>query len=460
MGVAMLLAFRVTNHRSICNEQELSFVRSSRMTASQVPTAAVDDHGHGWDAAVTPVAALYGGNASGKSNVLWALMFMEQFVQLSHTKWQPSKAIPYDPFRLDNVHANSPSRYEVELAIHGMRVQYGFEIDSQRVLREWLYVYPHSRRQTWLERDVDSDEEWHFGKSLGGRNRIISELTRPNSLFLSAAASSGHKRLSAIYNWFSEHLKIASPDNFHSRLRFTFTQLEKRPEVARELTRLLQFADLGVCDIEVTHQEYTDEERERIIRIAKGISSALESGEISEEEASNDVLSRVLDEFGTRVQLKHTCDGNSAPVSLPFDAESHGTRSLIALGGPVLQALRNGYTLLVDEVDTSLHPRLVAELVRLYQSPETNPKQAQLIFTSHDTSLLGNLIGDVPVLERDQIWFVEKDDSGASLLYPLTDFSPRKLENLERGYLQGRYGAVPFLDRSNLVSMLESQANQ
>jgi len=446
----MLLAFRVTNHRSIRDEQELSLVRSSRMATDPVFNA-----GHSWNPAVTPVAALYGGNASGKSNVLWALMFMERFVRQSHTKWEPDKAIPYDPFRLDKAHSNSPSRYEVELAVHGTRVQYGFEIDSRRILREWLYAYPRSRRQTWFERDVDGEEEWYFGKTLGGHNQTISELTRPNSLFLSAAASSGHKRLTAIYHWFSAHLRMASSEDFDSRLRFTFNELEKRPEIAREMTRLLQFADLGVCDIEVTHREYTDAEKEQFLRIAR----ALRSDNVSEEE-DIDALTRALDEVGTRVQLKHVCDGSSAPVSLPFHAESLGTRSLIALGGPVIQVLRNGYTLLVDEVDTSLHPRLVAELVRLFQSPDTNPKQAQLIFTSHDTSLLGNLVGDAPVLERDQIWFVEKDKSGASSLYPLTDFSPRKVENLERGYLQGRYGAVPFVDRSDLVPMLSTHVHQ
>jgi len=122
-----------------------------------------------------------------------------------------------------------------------------------------------------------------------------------------------------------------------------------------------------------------------------------------------------------------------------------GTQALVALAGPVLQVLDTGAVLLVDEVDTSLHPQLVAELVRLFQSPLSNPAQAQLIFSTHETQLLGTLMADTPVLDRDQVWFVEKGNAGATSVYPLTDFSPRRQENLERGYLQGRYGAVPFL---------------
>lgn len=162
----------------------------------------------------------------------------------------------------------------------------------------------------------------------------------------------------------------------------------------------------------------------------------------------------MIQEVGTTIKLQHLCDDAAEPVSLSFKSESLGTRALLALSGPVLQALRSGSVLMVDEIDTSLHPRLVTEIIRLFQNSETNPKNAQIIFSSHDTSLLGNLIGDEPILERDQVWFVEKDRRGASSIYALTDFTPRRLENLERGYLQGRYGAVPFLDQKELLPAL------
>jgi hypothetical protein len=177
------------------------------------------------------------------------------------------------------------------------------------------------------------------------------------------------------------------------------------------------------------------------------------SPEEGSAEPDEEVIANSLQQAGTHVELQHLrSDGPS--VGLPFESESQGTQTLVALAGPLSQALRNGYLLMVDELDTSLHPRLVAELVKLFQSPVSNPKQAQLVFSTHDTSLLGSLVGEAPILDRDQVWFVEKDQSGATSLYPLTDFSPRRLENLERGYLQGRYGAVPFFQEDELISAL------
>lgn len=359
----MLLAFRVSNFRSVRDEQELSFVRSRRLARTSADQAdAGEQH---WNLDVSTVAALYGGNASGKSNVLEAVSFMARVVADSYSRWSPDGDIPVEPFRLDATHPHEPSRFEVELLLEGARHQYGFELNQHEVLREWLYVYPHGRRQTWFERDRDAADEWYFGRALGGRNRVITELTRPNALFLSAAVSSKHQQLSGIHRWLSRHIRLAS-----SR------------------------------------------------------------------------------------KLQHLCGDGSPPVGLPFENESSGTQALVALARPLLQALRHGYLFVADDLGASLHPRVVAELVKLFQSPASNPNQAQLVFSTHDASLLGSLVGDAPALDRDQVWFVEKDDSGATSMYPLTDFSPRRLENLERGYLQGRYGAVPFLVEDELISAL------
>ncbi|MEJ1110879.1 MULTISPECIES: AAA family ATPase [unclassified Kribbella] len=187
----------------------------------------------------------------------------------------------------------------------------------------------------------------------------------------------------------------------------------------------------------VKHTEITDDQRSRMLR-------ALAS--LHDTEPTDELVIRAVDIANTTVELLHSCSDGSAPVALPFDRESVGTKSLIALTGPITDALAEGHILLVDELDTSLHPRLVAELVRLFQNPETNPLHAQLIFTSHDTTLLGHIVSDTPVMERGQVWFVQKNTHGASEIYPLSDFKPRKAEDLERGYLQGRYGAVPLVD--------------
>jgi AAA15 family ATPase/GTPase len=435
----MLLSFSVQNFRSIREEQTLSMARSRRIAAHQPDGSARTP--------VNTVAGIYGSNASGKSNVLLALQSMADAVRNSHSRWPPEGGTSFDPFKLDRHHPGSPSRFEADIHHKGGRFQYGFELDSDRILREWLYAYPKGRRQTWFERDAESSEEWYFGKGMGGQNRVISELTRPNSLFLSAAAAAKHDKLADLYGWFSSYLRFASETNFRARLEFTFNEIDKSPQTAEMLTKLLKVADLGICGIAVKKDDHSPEDRDRVIQIAKELVGRQELPAVPPDQE----IDKMLSQLSTTIELQHTSGEEDHTIGLPFDSESMGTRSLIALGGPVLQALRLGHTLVVDEVDTSLHPCLVAELVQLFNSPETNPEGAQLIFSSHDTSLLGNLVGDEPVLERDQTWFIEKDHSGASVLYPLTDFSPRKQENLERGYLQGRYGAVPFIRTLELI---------
>jgi hypothetical protein len=233
-------------------------------------------------------------------------------------------------------------------------------------------------------------------------------------------------------------------------MRFTFNELDTDQELREKLRQLLAFADLGIEDIKVRHKRFTDDERSKLIQLTRAFVAAVGV----DGPADEDVAANALRAAGTTIELQHLCGDGSPSVGLPFETESLGTQALVALAGPLLQALRRGYLLMVDELDTSLHPRLVAELVKLFQSPVSNPKQAQLVFSTHDASLLGSLVGDAPILDRDQVWFVEKDESGATSMYPLTDFSPRRLENLERGYLQGRYGAVPFLREDELISAL------
>jgi uncharacterized protein len=145
-----------------------------------------------------------------------------------------------------------------------------------------------------------------------------------------------------------------------------------------------------------------------------------------------------------RFQLKHKSSHSDA--WLPLEEESQGTQKLFHMALPVLQSLRDGAVLIIDELESSLHPSLAQEIVKLFNDPDKNPCNAQLIFTTHDTNLLGTTLGE-PVLRRDQVWLTEKDPEGATVLYPLTDYKPRKSENLERGYLQGRYGAIPFLGK-------------
>lgn len=366
------------------------------------------------------VAGIYGANAAGKSNVLDALQFMGEAVAASHRLWPPEGPIPREPFLLDAEHRSEPSFFEADIVVEGVSYQYGFVLDDERILEEWLYAFPHGRRQVWFSRDAKAAEPFAFGKKLKGNNRVLARLTRPNCLFLSVAAGYNHEALLAVYRWFARKLRSATAQDRASWTTFQdFISQRERKEHEAAVLDLLQRADLGVTGFEVRREA---------------------PGRPPEEKP--DLLVRSPDGSLWVFELKHKA--GRATVALPLAKESRGTRAWLSLLGPMLEALESGSLLCVDELDASLHPRLAVEVVQIFQNPDLNPKGAQLLFNTHDTSLLGTLLGK-PVLHRDQVWFVEKDATGASHVYPLTDFKPRKLENVERGYFHGRYGAIPFL---------------
>jgi hypothetical protein len=472
----MLLAFRVANFRSLRDEQELSMVATAGGNAAERPTAqsgaraasapapapaadtapdrapepgqSAGGRQGGRISRPVPVAAIYGANAAGKSNVLDALIFMREVVLASYG-WAPDAPIPVDAFLLDAQTVGAPSSFEVDLLLGGVRFQYGFRLDSERVRQEWLYSYPAGRRRVLFERDAAADAEFRFGKSLAGHNRAIADLTRPNALYLSTAAGNNHRQLGAPYRWFASGLVLASPKNRGARTRTTADGVRDEPFRDRVLT-FLRAADLGITELVVRDDPLGDlpivrgrsgdftvrrwhvvqpVERRRLIPIA-GVSDALGP------------LDSVTDS-DTTIEFRH--GGDRGTRGIPLSAESLGTQAWFALAAPLLRALDRGDTLLVDELDASLHPALSVRVVEMIQDPAVNRTGAQLIFTTHDTSLLGRLLDD-HCLAREQVWFTEKDRSGATELYPLSDFSPRRAENLERGYLQGRYGAVPFVD--------------
>jgi uncharacterized protein len=442
----MLLSFRLSNFRSFRDEQELSLLRGGSAPPSDSQTA--DETS--WDSSIGTVAGIYGANASGKSNVLEGLKYMRRAVVNSHQTWDPSRGFPVEPFLLDPSYSEKPSLFEIQVRINGIRYQYGFRVTSEMVVGEWLYVYPGSRRQIWFERDVSLDEPYYFGKSFTGKNRTISELTRSNSLFLSSANANNHRLLHPLYNWFNRNLQSASPDDLVLRTGFTMDIYNNNTRRKNEISDLMRFADLGIEDIRVSRDPLPDETQQAIRRIIDPI--AKELGKYVPEAADVEEIYRQATRF---IEIGHKTGSNRDPVYLPIAKESLGTRVWLGLTGSILLAIESGGTFLVDELDASLHPRLTAEILKIFRDPRKNPKQAQIVFTTHDTALLGNLLAERELL-RDQVWFTEKDNNGATILYPLTDFSPRKAENLERGYLQGRYGAVPVLDERLVLGITQS----
>jgi len=420
----MLIELRVENHRSIRDEQALTMQAADDGDLSDPRPRQVP----GFAGRLLPAAALYGANASGKSNVLSALGFMRDAVIQSLGTWAPDGGVPRDPFAW-GAKSSEPSVFEVMVLVAGMRYQYGFVTDDRRVLEEWLYAWPGNEKQTWFERGGDL---FNFGEHLIGENQLVGRVTRPNALFLSAAVQLRHQQLSPLYGWFrdlrtinvarrgqgaatdtaSENLMLRTLEIHNAR----HVQLSLFPEEETTAERILSFtellcaADVGIVDIKVERTSAGSAHRNLGQRL--------------------------------RVLLRHR--SNTEDAWLTLEDESRGTRTLFHMGHLLLDLLENGGLVLIDELERSLHPVLALKILAQFNDPRTNPHNAQILFTTHDTHLLGTILGEPP-LRRDQVWLTEKDPDGATCLYPLTDYKPQPAENIERGYLQGRYGAIPFL---------------
>jgi hypothetical protein len=294
------------------------------------------------------------------------------------------------------------------------------------VYEERLIAYPKGLPQTWFERSPIPDSEesnWYFGPQLKGEKRRLVSVTRPDVLFLSVAATFNHEQLAKVYERFSSRLLVIDVNRASEFLeQWTAERVKEDRGIHAVIKNFLQVADLGIVDMSVEEKSFTEDKF---------------SANLVDE-----VLSVFLEGKYFDIQLRHGAIDRS-DISVPFsiEDESFGTRRFFGLSGPWIDTVVGGFILVVDELDTSLHPVLVRSLVEAFHNLSvTLSSTAQLIFNTHDTTLL-----DPSLFRRDQIWFVEKDNFGASHLYPLLDFSPRKDESLAKGYLQGRYGAIPFI---------------
>jgi len=417
----MLVEFRVKNFRSLRDEQVLSLVASKDKTLQDTHTQAT-----GISAAPTLVrsAVVYGANASGKSNLIKALQYMRGVVTESATAIQPGQAFAVQPFRLDVDSASQPSEFEVTFLLDGVRYQYGFAMTAQRIVGEHLLVYKAFKPQRWFTRHFDTatgKDVYDFGSGLKGPKHLWEGATRPNSLFLSMAVQLNSEALRPVFDWFVNRLVIFN-EQAQLSLQVSIRML-KQDDGRKEICNFLSAADISIADIDVETRKVP----------GQALHFDLVAGK-------TEVRSEEMEEH--KLRFHHVTERGKAVFEL-MD-ESNGTRNLLFLAGPVLGILRKGLTLVIDELDTSLHTLLVRELVRLFHRPEINNGGAQLVFTTHDTSLL-----DAPDLfRRDQVWFVEKDRDQTSALVSLSEFNPRKNEALERGYLMGRYGGVPLLSHT------------
>jgi uncharacterized protein len=423
----MLLRFEAANYRSILEPIELSMIAVDKDRPST----------RGFDLLaerVLVIAGIYGPNASGKSNVVEALAWLSMAVGRSLRAWD--QFVPREPFKFDPG-PETPSTYEVEMIVHDVRYAYRVEVDDSAVLFEGLYSYPERRRRVLFERE---GLEVHFRRGLGalaGTRELLTHTTLALSAamrFDDAEVGPFGRRLSGIrvlgarrrVPW--QGLPTGATAAYEPGQAMTeqlfdspgasdqlslFDDSDRTPLDGRDSAlALLRFADFGIDDVQVVR------------------------------EGQDDALLPTRPR--RRLRFIHRVDGQEVPFDLA--EESAGTQTWFALIGPALTALRHGQVLLFDEIDSSLHPKLSARLLELFQDPKTNPRGAQLIFTTHDTSLLN-------YLNRDEVWLTEKGSDGATTLTALAEYGGDKVRrslNLERAYLQGRFGAVPELDQFTL----------
>ena len=417
----MLIEFNVTNFLSFRDQAVLSLVKSKGDELMDANTFSPD-------APSTPdllnSGVIYGANASGKSNFIKAIVLMEDLVKHSANDIQAGEELSVTPFLLDEESNSRPSEFEVTFVSQGVRYQYGFSANTEHFLEEWLYAYPEGRPQKWIERAYDKSTQTYKWGSMGkltGKKQMWQEATRPNALFLSTAIQLNNQQLKPVFEWFSKTLHVAGFGRWHPGFSIKACENEK---AKNNILRFLKAADIDIDDVKLEYEKFNPDDLPSDI--------------------PDDVRTQLEKEFRDKslvnVKTAHTLKSGKK-VFFDLDNESDGTQKIFALSGPWLDTLENGFTLIIDELHDNLHPLMVKFLVDLFHNKETNPKNAQLIFTTHDTSILNQ-----DVFRRDQVWFCDKDRDQSSCLYPLTDFSPRKgADNLERGYLAGRYGALPYL---------------
>jgi len=434
----MLVEFRVGNYRSFREEQTLSLVASKDTELNDN----IVDQGK---LHLLKAAGIYGPNASGKSNLLKALSTMKQIIIGGPAK--PGEKLPVTAFKLSSKYSKKPSSFEV-IFYHGkFRYQYGFTATSERIHDEWLYAYPMGRSrevaQTWFERKFNKKTgktDWNFGSYLKGEKEKLKDRAINNVLLLSAGAQWNYEQLTTVYEWFSEKILIILPSERSPVLTIDMLMSAEEDEERKKLSYkyiniMMRCADFGIHRINIKKEKFAPEEVNlKEVEFSPNVS----------EQARN----KILEALRIKVEFIHRVEPALKDVYFTPLEESDGTKRFFELAGPWLLAITKGITLLVDEIETSLHPHLVRELIQFIQSPKLKRKRAQLIFVTHDTTLL-----DPELFRRDQIWFTEKDKGGGTQLYSMSDYKerkPRKGEAMQKNYLSGRYGAIPIIEAFKL----------
>ncbi|MBI0584649.1 MAG: ATP-binding protein [Methanomassiliicoccus sp.] len=427
----MLIEFSVTNFRSIKNEVHFSMLASTDDTLNENTIANQVDSKH----RLLRIAAIYGPNASGKTNILLAFDNLRRLVLSSHS-FQKGTKMGYFPFMLDQNWIGKPTKYEVAFIKNNVRYQYGLEYNNEKVISEYLYYFPNGKKSIIFERNLNG-KIWLFNVDKK-EQELCSKQTLENTLYLSRSSQLNYSKTGEALSWFMENVGMLLPSIQTDLEEWTARMLLADPETKKKILLGLAEADLGIVDATTIIKKYKDIENEHQAPLPNELKQLMGLDK-------NPNL-----EFLTIRTAHRGIDKKGQPTTVPFDfqsGESEGTKRMFSLIGPWIDALKTGRMIFIDELDVKLHPSLIKFLLKMFNDPEQNQKGAQLIFTTHNTGLL-----DQDIFRRDQIWFTQRNHKlGDTELYSLIEFGPRKDANIEKGYLAGRYGALPFIKGKKVI---------
>ena len=422
----MLIQFAVKNFRAFKDKATLSLVASGYDKNSNLENII---EGSPSNLRILKSAVIFGANASGKTKFMEALMFMKYFVISSSKNTLTGDKIKVEPFRLSTETEDMPSEFEIVFVFKNECYRYGFEVNQDVVVSEWLYHKPHKKEIELFYRDYQ-EFEIHNRNFSKGNTVVKQELVRENALLISVAAQFNDTISNNVIEWFA-NLKILSGLSEEGYHGYTMSKTESTAHKSKILD-LLKAADLGIQDIKL--------EKADLNQLPKEVQKTIKEKILIDSNEDFEYLDIVT--FHKKYDENKKASSKLVDFSLEDD-ESSGTNKFYSLTGPILDVLENGYTLVIDELDSKLHTNLVFKIISMFNSNEINKNNAQLIFNSHNTNLL-----DSELFRRDQVWFTEKDKYGESRLYSLADFKSddvRKNESFEDNYIRGKYGAVPYL---------------
>ncbi len=424
----MLIEFKVKNFLSIKEEQTFSMLPAGRVPLSDNPNNVTSKTETSCNLNLLRSTIVYGANASGKSSFLKAFRALQYLVVNSIDFKLDQEIPPYEPFKLDEETKEAPVEFKVAFIANQIRYTYEIIYNKKEFLHESLIFYPKKQPAKLFIRDID--KETSFGEYYSGPKK--HELFN-NQLLLSKAGSSAIESLAEPYRYFSTYLyvNIIHDIGYDLSLIRSFAKFwaEEGSNIRKNMHKLIKVADTGITGFAL---------RERTMDEFK-----------LPEDMTDDEKKKIADKYKYSIKTIHKTAQNGKVIGeTNFDLreESTGTIKLMVVGGLILDALADGSTIIIDELDKSLHPLLTRMLIQLFHSEKNNPKNAQLIFATHDASLI-----DVDLFRRDQIWLTEKDDLGCTGIYPLSDYTGiSKVKPLENWYLRGRFGGIPVINEYEL----------